>query len=78
VSRLTLQIAVDTYVGGALAIGMMIPITIAALGAGYILGTFVCDRFNKTVLGIHLRHFLTRKAPSKFFTRDFYGDYDRD
>lgn len=64
------QIAVDSYLGASLAVGFMVPIVIASLAGGYILGTYAVDRLGRTVLGTHVRHLFTRLAPSKFFPED--------
>lgn len=58
------------YVAVPFAIGMGVPVVIASLTAGYILGTFMVDRASKTVLGIHIRHFMARISPTKFFPED--------
>lgn len=61
--------------GYSIAIGFLIPIWIAALAGGFILGVFMLRQFERTVLGIHVRHWMTRHAPSKFFGED---ESDRD
>jgi hypothetical protein len=62
-----IMISIDSWMGAAFALGFLIPLSIAALAGGYILGTYVLDRFSKTVLGTHVRHFFTRLAPAKRF-----------
>jgi hypothetical protein len=69
----SITISVDSWVGAVFALGFLIPLSIAAIAGGYILGGFVLERLGKTVLGIHVRHLLTRIAPTKFF-KD--GDLD--
>lgn len=62
-----ISIQVDTWIGGLLALGLITPFAIAAIGGGYILAGFMLDRFSKTVLGTHVRHFFVRIAPAKRF-----------
>lgn len=65
-----ITIAVDSYVGAFLAIGFLIPMSIAALAGGYLLAHIVRQEFSKTILGSRIRRWFTRKAPSKFFPED--------
>jgi hypothetical protein len=67
-------ITVSSWVGIADLVGFLLPIMIASIAGGYILGGYVLERAGKTVLGIHVRHLLTRIAPTKFFENDFYDD----
>jgi hypothetical protein len=62
-----IEIQVDTWLGALLALGLILPIAIASIGGGYILGTFILGRFGRTVLGTHVRHFFVRLAPAKRF-----------
>lgn len=49
------------------ALGMLIAVGTVSLCGGYILAASILDRFSKTVLGTHIRHFFVRLAPPKRF-----------
>lgn len=68
-----MTVTVTSWLGLAVLVGVLLPLVIASLAGGYILGGFVLERAGKTVLGIHIRHLLTRIAPTKFFPD---GDHD--
>lgn len=62
-----IHVSIESWIGAALTLGFLIPVLIASVAGGYILGTFVVDRFAKTVVGTHVRHFFSRIAPAKRF-----------
>lgn len=64
------QTSVQSWVTAFLSIGFMIPIAIVSLAGGFILASFALGQLNKTVLGIYLRHWFARYAPTKFFPED--------
>lgn len=53
--------AVCASAGASIAVGLV------CLCGGYIAAIAVLERFGKTVLGTHVRHFFTRIAPPKRF-----------
>jgi len=65
-----ISIQVDTWAGALVALGLILPLAIVAIGGGYILGVSILDRFSRTVLGTHIRHFFVRLAPPKRFDED--------
>jgi hypothetical protein len=61
------SIEIGSWFGAMLVIGFMLPFAIGAIAGGYILGGYVFDRWSKTVVGTHVRHFFVRMAPPKRF-----------
>jgi hypothetical protein len=55
------------FAAACAALGAFIAVGTVSLCAGYILAVTVLDRFSKTVLGTHVRHFFVRIAPAKRF-----------
>lgn len=49
------------------SLGALIAVGMVSLCGGYIMAVAVLERFSKTVLGTHVRHFFVRMSPPKRF-----------
>jgi hypothetical protein len=56
------------------SIGFTVPMLIASAAGGFILGSYALGQARKTVLGMYVRHWLTKRSPQKFFPEDFISD----